>query len=193
LGLPHGANTGTGKKARYTLPMVLQLCVAFQLAQTGMAPKRVVATIEGNWIATRFNCFAALLTNKEASEFKPPLANRVALVVSPEALRELSNSGEHKYDYYETVDFLPVPDLAKRLAADAPGPIPTMGEVYRHVVIQLWPLMQAVEWHLIDMRADLSHASLRDDLHKHLEIEGREVEEGAKAIKETLRGRNPQA
>lgn len=193
LGLPHGANTGTGKRARYTLPMTLQLCVAFQLAQTGMAPKRVVATVQGNWMATFFNCFAALLTGEEAKGFKPALVNKVALVVSPEALRELSDSGEHEYDYYETVDFLPVADLAAKMAADTPGPIPTVGEVYRHIVIQLWPLMQAVEWHLIDMRPVLNHAALRDDMRGHVEAAEREIEEGAQAIRRSISGRNPQA
>jgi hypothetical protein len=191
MGLPHGANTGTGKKARYSFPMALQLCVAFQLAQTGMAPKRIVSTVEGNWIAIRFNCFAAMLSPDQAKAFKPPLTNRVAMVVNPEALRELTISGEGEYDYYETVDFFVVADLASKLAADSPGPIPTVGEVYRHIVIQLWPLMQTVAWHLSELRNDLTHEALLSDLQEHLLEEGRRITEMGEQIRKTMHGRDP--
>lgn len=49
LGFPEGANTGTGKRVVYTIPMLFKLVLAVELTQVGMPPKLISEVIERNW------------------------------------------------------------------------------------------------------------------------------------------------
>lgn len=42
---PEGANTGRGRPAQYTIPMVLQMTAAFELVQLGGTPARIIDQI----------------------------------------------------------------------------------------------------------------------------------------------------
>lgn len=49
LGFPEGANTGTGRRAVYTVPMLFKLVLAVELVQVGMPPRLIAEIIDINW------------------------------------------------------------------------------------------------------------------------------------------------
>jgi hypothetical protein len=154
LGFPEGVNTGTGKRAIYGVRQLFQLVLAMELTQTGMAPQRVVRTINGNWSNIELQILAALAVPSVYELFHPPLTNadRV-LILSPEALRDLADSGDGEYDYHDSVDSTDMAGLSDRLTSEDFSI--SIGEYYRHIVIQLNPLMMNAVSKVIELRPDL--------------------------------------
>jgi hypothetical protein len=175
LGFPAGANTGTGRPAEYTLPMLLQLCLATELAQAGLSPKRVVQIVEGNWETTAGSLFYALLPDELLSEFgKSPGDNRLVWLVSPEALRDLTEKGECRYDYVASatvhrLDELPSaftePDAFFNLGRP---PAPPVGEFYRLIAIQLRPFVNLVMRYTLMGKSGATAQEFVEDLRAHV-------------------------
>ncbi len=139
LGFPEGVNTGTGRRATYGVRHLFQLVIAMEFTQSGMSPQRVVKTINGNWSHIETQILAALSTPEMYELFIPPLTSgERVLIVSPEALKDLTEEGDGEWDYHDSVDSTDIEDLAQRLKSDEV--VITVGEFYRHVIIQLRPL-----------------------------------------------------
>jgi hypothetical protein len=140
LGFPQGANTGRGKPADYDLTMLLQLVIATQFMQAGMAPTRIVDLINRNWGETVLHL---LLAASPAGTFQDENGRitdpDIALCVSPESLRELSTVGEKKSDYFEAFYFQETPRLAELF--NDPDFHPGTGVYYRWIIFLLRPLL----------------------------------------------------
>ncbi|NJC06857.1 hypothetical protein GGQ97_002650 [Sphingomonas kaistensis] len=173
LGFPRGANTGTGTRVRYTFPMLLQLALATELMQTGMSPVRIVQTINWSWHDQMGGLFFAMLPKAMLSQFKPPVEdNDLAWVLSPEGLRDLTEEGDHESAYMFAVLVFPTAELPSRLKTD---PTPVIGEVYRHIVIQLRPFMQRVLGAILGVRPDLRPEDLGKAFENYLIDEHKRV------------------
>ena len=48
LGFPAGVNVGKGYKARYDIPQIVQLLVAFEILELGVTPERIVRLLDAN-------------------------------------------------------------------------------------------------------------------------------------------------
>ena len=196
LGFPPGANTGTGRRATYTFKMLLQMCLATELAQTGMSPKRAVQTIQGAWRDLEHTFLLALLPD----DMSLVEDNRFTWVVSPEALRDLSSEGETDTDYRWLDTVVPLSRLVDSLDADrAPfmddvdrRPV---GEIYRHIVIQIKPLLTIVLALVQKLRPDIDLADLGDEFENEFASELAEAEREAESIArlEAVVQRDPEA
>ena len=142
LGFPTGSNTGKGRKAEYDVDMVLQLALAIQFMQAGIPPQHIVSLITKNWISTRqFMMFATSPEPLQMNDGKV-LSNQLALCVSPEALRDITISGENELDHYEAFRFVELDSLPAFLGENPEHPV--FGSSYRWFIVVLRPLLSVL-------------------------------------------------
>ncbi|CAN5198511.1 hypothetical protein BH10PSE12_BH10PSE12_36460 [soil metagenome] len=92
-GWPMGANTGTGKKAVYTLNSLMQMAMALELLQVGITPKRAVAALLAGWSDLALSILVSRVSGHQlmAWEDSPLRAGEELFwVIRPEALQDLS-------------------------------------------------------------------------------------------------------
>ena len=193
LGFPAGANTGTGTRAIYTFPMLLQMCLATELAQTGMAPLRIVEMIKWNWSDQMGGLFLAMLPGDVLDQFTPPFPdNNLVWTLAPEALRDLTKEGAKESDALFAVRVFPAIELVTQLYDVNHNPT---GGDYRHVVIFLKPLMWRITSIVRSIRSDITFADLGQEFEQYLRDFQEKVTETAKMIgkKKAPDASNPQA
>ncbi|MBA3667951.1 MAG: hypothetical protein H0W65_09540 [Sphingomonas sp.] len=177
LGFPPGVNTGTGKRAIYTFPLLLMMAFATEFAQAGMAPKRIVKTLSANWNEVEWSLLIALTPEELFDRWTPSIdANKLVWMLSPESLRDLSEEGEGEYDYHESIRIEKLEDLPSIMMNDDEGS-PIIGEFYRHLIIQVRPFLMVVMGHIIAVRPDLEPTDLWLDLEQRLVERGRQLKE----------------
>lgn len=177
LGFPDGANTGTGKRVLYSVQMLLQLAFATELSQAGMSPKRVVDIINCNWRRLEWSLLAVLTPDDLLKRRNQPVTDsNLVWMLSPEALRDLSEGGEGTYDYFDAVEVEALKDLPEIMLDEEDG-APHVGENYRHLVIQLKPFLQTVLLRLRQVRPDISFFDVLTDIETEL------IEAGARQKK----------
>lgn len=93
---PVGINTGSGKRARYTFPSLMQLVLAVELMQAGLTPQLTVKIVLGSWPRLRPSILSAI--------DDPPDARTWLWAFSPFALRDLSVSGDDKFERIEAME-----------------------------------------------------------------------------------------
>lgn len=120
LRFPAGTNTGRGRPASYRLEQMLQIVLAFELLNAGLAPTPVVRTIRTNWPRIR----TSLLVAWEATRGRTAWDARELLFLEPAALAESA----HSDDPYAAVDspLEPLPALAAGGWADGRDGAATM-------------------------------------------------------------------
>ena len=167
LGFPVGANTGTGKRVAYSVTMLLQLAFAVELTQVGIAPKRIVEMINLNWQFCEATIPMAITPRAHFDKWQPPIAtNDFVWMLSPEALRDLAEGGEHDLDYLGLLEVVLLSELQEKLrVGDVPSQIPDgwerdMGVDYRQTLIVLRPFLFSVIGLLMEVRADIGIAEL---------------------------------
>lgn len=106
LRFPEGANTGRGVPVLYGLDQLLQTLVAFELAEAGLGPTRIVRTILTNWPRLR----RALRLGWLAATGDLPWSEREILVMEPAGLVDASRPE----DAFVPVDdpLIPLPAFA---------------------------------------------------------------------------------
>lgn len=168
LGFPEGVNTGTGKRVSYTLSMLFQLALAMELTQVGLAPKRIVKIINLNWEECQGSLAVAITPESQFEKWTPPItSNQFVWMLSPEALRDLSDAGEEDEDYrgyLRVVELQDLPQAMKLFAIDDDD----VGEDYRQVVIVLQPFILNVSGRLFEVRPDLILANIAVGLFEML-------------------------
>lgn len=169
LGFPPGVNTGTGKRAVYTFPLLLMLAFATELTQAGMAPKRVVKTLNHSWNAVEWSLLIAITPG---DLWEHPQDQDLVWLLSPEAMRDLSEEGEGEYDYHESIRVEKIRDLERIFLSDDEAS-PIVGEFYRHLIIQIRPFIAVVMGHIIAVRTDIQPSDLWQDLEATLVERGR--------------------
>ncbi|MBB6190561.1 hypothetical protein FHS51_000774 [Sphingobium wenxiniae] len=189
LGFPRGSNTGKGRRAEYDLDMVMQLALAIEFMQAGVSPQRTVDLISKNWLETRIYMLFAAAPGELKSDDGRVLSNELALCVSPESLRDLSTDGESEIDYYEAFEFVEVSKLPAFFGQDAINP--TIGVFYRWIVILLRPLV-AILFLRMEEHLNIDAEKAFSELQSNVEKQAKLIEEGARAINETLAKRNDQ-
>ena len=173
LKFPAGANSGTGKPAVYTFKMLLQMCLATELAQTGMSPKRIKKTIEGAWPDLEYSFFLCMFSKTD--DLIPEVEDkRFVWVVNPEAMRDLSVDDEGDDDYRLASQAVPLSNLATSIEpiddqVSQSSSERWIGEAHRHIVIQLQPLMLIVLALAFAVRSDLNSSDLAAEFDEQLE------------------------
>jgi len=168
LGFPEGVNTGTGKRVSYTLAMLFKLALAMELTQVGLAPKRIVKIINLNWEECEGSLPVAITPQSQFEKWSPPItSNQFVWMLSPEALRDLSDAGEEDDDYRGYLRVIELQDLpqAMKLFAIDEGDV---GEDYRQVVIVLQPFIFNVSGRLFEVRPELRLANIAVELFEML-------------------------
>lgn len=160
MGFPPGVNTGTGKRAAYTFPMLLMMAFATELTQAGMAPKRIVKTLVHSWSDVEWSLLMAITPG---DYWTPPQDNNLLWTLSPEAMRDLSEEGEGEYDYHDSIWVETVSSLSTSMAEEEEFK-PVVGEIYRRLVIQLRPFMAVLMGHIVAIRPDIETTVLWSEL-----------------------------
>ncbi|WP_022687175.1 hypothetical protein [Sphingomonas phyllosphaerae] len=185
-GFPAGVNTGTGRRAAYSVASLLQLALATELTQAGMAPKRVVRIIEGNWwqIARAFLVAMSPVDYLNTWEV-PPETNKLSLVLNPEALRDLSEEGEGEFDYYESIAVITADGLGLALGSHRENP-PSVGETWRNLIINIHDLSSVLIGLVRDVRPDLSRSDIILSFEDYIREKQREFQEAAASIEKVF-------
>lgn len=113
LRFPEGANTGRGVPATYGLDQLLQTLVAFELAEAGLGPTRIVRALRTNWPRLR----GSLRLGWLAAVGRVVWSEREILVMEPAGLSDASRPE----DAYVAVDDPLVPMPAFAVAGWAEG------------------------------------------------------------------------
>lgn len=179
LGFPPGSNTGTGKRVAYSYMTYIQMVVAVELMQSGIAPARIVRIIEGNWGNMEPDVLFALTPESLWDRFSPPVTSeraQFAWVLSLEALRDLSEEGEGEYDYHEAIDTVPISQLSAKLGdEDSEGPM--VGELWRTLVLQGRLLIHIATHFLLRVDASIKLEDIYADVEDHLVAKGKRLKE----------------
>ena len=169
LGFPPGVNTGSGKRALYTFPLLLMMAFATELTQAGMAPKRVAKTLKHSWDSVEWSLLVAITPG---DLWREPQDQDLVWLLSPEAMRDLSEEGEGEYDYHESIRVERIREL-EAIFLDENEESPIVGEFYRHLVLQVRPFMAVVMGHIIAVRPEIRPEDLWQDLEAKLVERGR--------------------
>jgi hypothetical protein len=169
LGFPPGVNTGTGKRANYTFPLLLMMAFATEFTQAGISPKRIVKSLTHSWHDVEWSLLIAITPG---DVWDPPQDQDLVWLLSPEALRDLSDEGEGEYDYHESIRVEKVRDLTA-IFLDETEESPIVGEFYRHLILQIRPFMMVIMAHVIAVRPEIEPTALWQDLEARLVERGR--------------------
>ncbi len=172
LGFPPGANTGTGKRVVYTVGMLLKLCFAVEFAQAGMSPVRTVHILNDNWQNCEASLLLALTPDEHLDHWSADLnADQLVWMLSPEALRDLTNEGEGQFDYKEYIAVEPIDKIPAIMKGDLRNS-PLVGEFHRHFIIQLRPFLLRIVGILSAVRSDCLHMDVFNSLQADLVADG---------------------
>lgn len=106
LRFPGGTNTGRGVPAAYGLDQLMQVLVAFELAEAGLAPARIVRAVGTNWLQVR----TAVLLGWQAAVGRTPWREREILVMEPSLLADSVSPDDVALPVEDP--FVPVPAFA---------------------------------------------------------------------------------
>lgn len=163
LEFPEGANTGKGKPAQYSIDMLFQMVLGIEFLQSGMTPSRSVSIIQKNWPEIRAQIAISATPEEYKDRLVPPLEdNNILMLVSPEALRELSKDGEDDLDYHEAVDFVPLSEVTGFLTGIENSPL--VGSFFRWTMFMLQPLFHLTGHYLMQVRPDLGYEDIYQNL-----------------------------
>lgn len=132
--------------------------------------------VNGNWSQILRSTLIALTPHANArAQWVPPLkTGEVLLLCSPEALRELTISGESETDYEGVLVGIDPLDLPNRLLAFQKE-IPKTGEMYRHLIIQVRRFTYVVMNRLQKVRPDITFFAVWSDLRYEAVSEGEKI------------------
>ncbi|MGZ8285366.1 MAG: hypothetical protein ACXW27_06030 [Allosphingosinicella sp.] len=185
-GCPQRAPPGRGKPGSYSFSQLMQAAIAVDLLQSGLPPALSARITTGNWLTLRPTIYMATYSasavkemnqvraSKGGEEMPPP--EEWLWMISPEALRDMTQDGLGEFDHYEAI--VPVRLSEANRQIESGINVGVFGEGWRTLVIHGSRLTQAVmtmvcfhfrfaEWG--DLRADLL-AEIEEDERRHHEL-----------------------
>lgn len=128
---------GRGKPGTYSLMDLMRFVIAVELMQAGLMPQMAARFVNGSWSALQYTIFSATYTDEELEEWQEmPFGPTIVdwyWMLTPEALREMTEEGFGKYDHMEAIMPVPVDEVAERLKSDRE--IGVFGEGSRMIVL----------------------------------------------------------
>lgn len=91
---------GRGKAAKFSFTQVMKMVIGVELLQAGTPPALAARLIQGNWMSLRVGVHFALYSEVDKRAASDP-REETYWILAPEALRELTSTGESWYDHYE--------------------------------------------------------------------------------------------
>lgn len=129
---------GKGKAGTYSFSDLMRFVIAVELMQCGLMPKMAADLVTGSWDLLRYSVYSATHTREEMDEWMEmphgPETSDWFWMLTPEALREISEEGLGKYDHMEAILAVPYEEVAERLRADRE--IGVFGESWRTIALQ---------------------------------------------------------
>jgi len=190
LGFPPGTNTGTGKRASYRFSTYMQMVLAVELMQAGFTPARTVKIVEGSWYNLRVSVWLASMTDERRTRYSQPYSYydvKTAWMLHPEALRDLSQDGEGRYDYMEAISAIPMDDVGSIFSADIGDDF--LGAIWRTLVLDAFLVVRAARQCLLAEVSDLTPDMLTDDIEAEMVEDGKRLAYAMKDFPKDL-GRN---
>jgi hypothetical protein len=137
---------GRGKAGTYDFGDLMRFVVAVELVQAGLMPQMAARLVACNWSSIQHVAFAATYTGEEMEEWQEmpfgPNTDDWYWMLTPEALRDMTEERLSKFDHYEGMMSVPVDELSQRLQEDRE--IGVLGEGWRMIVLHGTKISKAV-------------------------------------------------
>jgi hypothetical protein len=189
-GCPRRDRPGRGKAGTYSFSQLMQTAIAVDLLQSGLPPALAAQIVAGNFMAIRPTIYIATFTAAEVSEInearvRDGLDERDApeewlWMISPEALRDMTEDGLGEFDHYEAI--VPVPLVDARRQLETGVTVGVFGEGWRTLVIHGSNLTQAVMTAVAYHFRFASWEAMRNDLKEEMDEDERRFTEVMREI-----------
>lgn len=170
---------GKGKPGTYSFSDLMRFVVAVELMQCGLMPKMAADLVTGSWELLRYSIYSATHTRDEMEEWMEmphgPDTSDWFWMLTPEALREMSEGGLGKYDHMEAILAVPFEEVAERLRADRE--IGVFGESWRTIALHGTMITQAIIGIVEDEFRYATREQMREDLMEEVRELDRILEE----------------
>ena len=157
---------GKGKAGTYSFSDLMRFVIAVELMQCGLMPKMAADLVTGSWDLLRYSVYSATHTREEMDEWMEmphgPETSDWFWMLTPEALREISEEGLGKYYHMEAILAVPFEEVAERLRADRE--IGVFGEGWRTIALHGTMITQAIVAIVEDEFRYASREEMREDL-----------------------------
>ena len=161
---------GRGKAGTYTFSDLMRFVVAVELIQAGLMPQMAARLVTGSWLGLRYSVYSATFTEEEMDEWQEmplgPETRDYYWMLTPEALREMTEEGFGKYDHMDSILAVPVEEVADRLQSDVE--IGVFGEGWRMIVLHGTKITKAVVGLLEGQYRYATREQMRADLQGEL-------------------------
>jgi hypothetical protein len=170
---------GRGRVAKFSFSQLMRVVIALELIQAGTPPALAARLVEGNWTQLRVGVYFGLYNEVEKRAAGDP-REETYWVLMPEALRELSKSGESSWDHYEAFESIyRTDDLAMYLASHSSTGM--RGHYRRQVVLNGTVITRAAAFIISFEMGRASIEELRDELYREIKDDEARLE---KALEE---------
>ena len=157
---------GKGKPGTYSFTDLMRFVIAVELMQCGLMPKMAADLVTGSWELLRYSIYSATHTREEMDEWmEMPHGPETAdwfWMLTPEAMREISEDGLGKWDHMEAINAVPFEEVAEQLRADRE--IGAYGESWRTIALHGTMITQAVIGIVEDEFRYTNRQQMREDL-----------------------------
>jgi hypothetical protein len=171
---------GRGKAAKFSYAQLMKFVIGVELLQAGTPPALAAKLVQGNWLQLRVGVYFALYNEVEKRAAGDP-REETFWVLGPEALRDLTNSGESDWDHYEAFESIyRTEDLAGHLAGHATSGL--RGHYRRQLVLNGTAITRSAAF-LISFEMHIATIDeLRDDLLRDIREDEARLEKAMKEI-----------
>jgi len=171
---------GRGRAAKFSFSQLMKVVIAVELIQAGTPPALAAKLIEGNWLQLRVGVYFGLYNEVEKRAAGEP-REETYWVLMPEALRDLTNSGESDWDHYEAFESIyRTEDLATHLASHSSSGF--RGHYRRQVILNGTVITRAAAF-IISFEMNIATIEeLRGDLYREIKDDEARLEETLKKL-----------
>lgn len=157
---------GRGRAAKFSFSQLMKMLIGVELIQAGTPPALAAKLVEGNWLQLRVGVYFGLYNEIEKRAAGDP-REETYWVLMPEALRDLTNSGESAWDHYEAFESIyRTDDLATHLASHSSTGM--RGHYRRQVVLNGTVITRAAAF-IISFEMNIATIEqLREDLYREI-------------------------
>ena len=170
---------GKGKPGTYTFTDLMRFVIAVELMQCGLMPKMAADLVNGSWELLRYSIYSATHTREEMDEWmEMPHGPETAdwfWMLTPEAMREISEDGLGEWDHMEAINAVPFEEVAEQLRADRE--IGAYGESWRTIALHGTMITQAIVGIVEDEFRYATRQQMREDLMEEVRELDRILEE----------------
>lgn len=171
---------GRGRAAKFSFPQLMKVVIAVELIQAGTPPALAAKLVEGNWLQLRVGVYFGLYNEVQKRAAGDP-REETYWVLMPEALRELTNTGESAWDHYEAFESIyRTEDLAAHLASHSSSGF--RGHYRRQVVLNGTVITRAAAF-IISFEMNIATIEdLRDDIYREIKDDEARLEKAMKEL-----------